>query len=90
MPVKLGMPPEEKTILEPQGGWQEDTYYVVLVAHNKNNPIHRSILYLGFLNGSKGPLSGGYTCLMSREGVFLTSPLHYVEVISVIEDMKEN
>lgn len=90
------MPPKERTILEPEGsftragGWKEQTYYVVDVAFKASNPVHRRILYVGFLNGAKGrPLSGGYTCLLRADGDDQDDPekLHYLKPICEIPEM---
>lgn len=92
------MPPKQRTILEPEGsfttagGWKQLTYYVVDVAFSANNPVHRRILYVGFLNGSKGPLSGGYTCLMrdaTGEDTSDLQKLHYLKPICEISEMGE-
>lgn len=51
--------PEGKEIIPPENGWKAETYYVVDVAWNSANPIHRAIFYTGFLNGKKSR-PGGY------------------------------
>jgi len=60
-PVDAGM--TKPTIFQPEGGWKENSYYIVDVAHSPHNPVFRSILYTGFLNGWKTPQGtqpGGY------------------------------
>lgn len=93
----IRMPPKTRTILEPEGsfiepsGWKEQTYYVVDVAFSAGNPVHRRILYVGFLNGEPGrPLSGGYTCLLLAAGDTGSNPekLHYLKPICEIPQMK--
>lgn len=91
----MKMPPKQRTILEPEGsftqkgGWEEQTYYVVDVAFGPSNPIHRRILYVGFLNG-RVPLSGGYTCLLRADGDDVSDPnkLHYLKPVCKINAMK--
>lgn len=89
------MPPAERTIVEPEGGWKELTYYVVDTAWRATNPIHRRILYVGFLNGRPGqPLTGGYTRLLARDWedhVDYSDPnkLHYLKPVCEIPEMKE-
>lgn len=91
-PTKLGQLPTNKTreILTPPGGWKEHTYYVVDVAHNSANPIHRVILHFGYFGSKNNPLGGGYTCLLSGsyEGHHTNlSKLWYLRPVSIIEDL---
>lgn len=84
------LPPKERRRIEPEGGWKERTYYVVEVASGSCNPIHRAILYVGFLNGRRDyPLGGGYTCLFNAtyEGLEVPESMHYIKYISEIRDM---
>lgn len=89
------MPPEERTHIEPEGGWKECTYYVVDTAWRSTNPVHRRILYVGFLNGRRGmPLTGGYTVLLSRDFETLAeysdpNDLHYLKPVCEIPEMEE-
>lgn len=58
------LPPLERTIIAPEGGWKAHTLYRVLVAHNKSNPIHYAYFKVGFLNGKVvdgKPTPGGYS-----------------------------
>lgn len=56
---KLGDTPESRERPDPKV-WTPNTWYLVEVAFNKHNPIHRSMFYTGFLNGKNdGP--GGYS-----------------------------
>ncbi len=92
MNYKLGqLPPAIKTLKMPLEGWTENTYYVVDVAFNKDNPIHRSILYVGFTHQKQGweGLRGGYTALMNGtyDGKELPAYCHYLSVVSTITDM---
>ncbi len=43
------MPPSKRTIIAPQGGWLQYSYYVVDVSFRSTNPVHRAIFYTGFL-----------------------------------------
>lgn len=36
--------------ITPEGGWEPQCFYVVEVAFSKNNPIHRSLFFSGFLS----------------------------------------
>ncbi len=80
----------EKTILPPEGGWKERTYYVVDVAYQPTNIIHKSIFYTGFLNGQKST-PGGYNQIWNPTSDEKTTYLdaYYLKFISEIPDMKE-
>lgn len=75
------MPPKEKTILIPEGGWRESTYYIIEAAFNVSNPIYRYIFFTGFLNGGKWDpdhpevaqepgVPGGYNGFFDNEGTY--------------------
>jgi hypothetical protein len=89
------MPPEQRTHIPPEGGWKEQTYYVVDTAWRSTNPIHRRILYVGFLNGAPGhPLTGGYTALLSSDFEQLADfgrpdRLYYLKAVCEIPEMRE-
>lgn len=40
-------------VVPPSDGWKEHTVYLVEVQHFKNNPKHKALLHVGFLNGEK-------------------------------------
>lgn len=86
----LTVPPKQKTIILPDGGWRERSYYVVDVAYNAQNPVHRSILYTGFLNGPEGT-PGGYEEIFNptAEEKLSFRNVHYLKAISEIVDMRE-
>jgi hypothetical protein len=84
------LPPSAKTVIPPPNGWEDQTYYVVEVAHRTTNPIHRAILYVGFIpNKPHNPLAGGYTTLWSATYGQEYNPmkLHYLKFISKIEGL---
>lgn len=84
-----GLPPKERTIIPPEGGWEERTYYVVEVAYRTSNLIHRAIFYTGFLNGNKERTEpGGYNdiwCGSYEVGQRPFRSAHYLKAISKIE-----
>lgn len=47
----------KKLIIPPECGWQEHSIYIVEVAWNPNNPIHKAILHTGFIKDGN---FGGY------------------------------
>ena len=84
------LPPKERRRIEPEGGWKERTYYVVEVASGSANPIHRAILYVGFIPERRPyPLSGGYTTLFNAtyEGLEVPESMHYIKFIAEIREM---
>lgn len=50
-------------IFAPENGWKPSAYYIIEIAYHEHNPIHKSILYTGFLNNKGEP--------DSYNGVFL-------------------
>lgn len=64
------MPPDERTIIPPPGGWEERSFYEVNIAYGANNPVHKAIFYSGFLNGKSGERThpGGYNKIFSPTG----------------------
>jgi hypothetical protein len=85
------LPPKDKTIIPPEGGWKEKTYYVVEVSFHKGNPIHRSILYVGFSTQGCSPLNGSYTTILNAtyEGPAQVHNVHYLKVLSEIKELSE-
>jgi len=80
----MTLPPKGRTISTPKGGWKKQTYYVVNVSVNRNNPIFRAIFYSGFLE--KGGLPGAYAAAWA--GACDETPiheLHFLEVVSEID-----
>lgn len=81
------LPPEDRTMLPPETGWQAETLYLVDVAFSRHNPIHRAYLRVGFLNGrpqSDGqPSPGGYTRLWSGSYYrpYELAEAHYLKVV---------
>lgn len=61
------------------------TYYVVEVALNDCNPLHRAIFYSGFL-GDKTKRPAGYACIWNAlyDGDY-TGGVHFMDVVSKIE-----
>lgn len=53
------LPPKQRTIIRPRGGWKPHTLYLVQVSFNSKNPIHESYLFVGFLDRKGNP--SGYT-----------------------------
>ena len=59
---------QERYIVPPEGGWQEHTWYLVLVSWGKGNPVHYGIMFTGFLDRDGEP--GGYSGI---------TPIRYIE-----------
>jgi hypothetical protein len=53
-----------KGIFPPEGGWRPHTWYLVDVSVKYGNPVHRALMYTGFLNGKDGQ-PGGYHGIFS-------------------------
>lgn len=61
---------------------------VVDVSISRTNPIHRNILYSGFLSDKGHPI--GYNAVWSDESNIPISDLHYLKVIRKIDISDEN
>lgn len=75
----------------PDGGWKEQTYYVVEVTFKPSNPPHRAILYTGFWDKVRNR-PGGYSNLFQgayEGGTAYPSEIHTVKPIMKIEGMKK-
>lgn len=82
------MPPEERTIIPPEEGWEEQCYYSVDAAYSQHNPIHRAIFYTGFLNGnSERTEPGGYNQVWNPSyGIsYRIEDFHYLHVLKKLE-----
>lgn len=83
----MEMPPKERTIIAPEGGWQPHTLYLAEVAMNTRNPIHESYFHTGFLDPKGNP--AGYSVSWSNtseETGF--HQLHYLRPIKVLHVQK--
>lgn len=101
--MKIETPPEQRTVTPPLGGWKERTYYVVRVAWNKGNPIHKAVFFTGFLNGPDGGpggyskvWSGSYEDIHPQYASYLAAyphnieRVHFMEVVEEIKSMSED
>ena len=73
-------PPEARIIIPPPEGWEAEQYYLVNVAFNANNPVHRAIFYSGFLSGKE---PGSYNMLTSPgyERNYMLRDVHFMSVV---------
>lgn len=83
-----GLPPAERTLIPPDGGWKKSTYYAVEVAFTKTNCVHRSVFYSGFLNGVDGG-PGGYNALMNPtyDRMYDDDPWRRVHYLKVLREL---
>jgi len=73
-------------------GWEEGALYLVDVSFNQNNPIHRSVLFSGFLRDGE-PGNYHMICNTSYERNFELKDVYYVKVIKKLaskEDFKSS
>ncbi len=81
----MRMPPKQRVIFRPKGGWPEFRYYVVEVAFFPGNPIHKAIFCSGFR-------SGGYRYILSNSIEDRATPLervHYLKPLAEIPQMRD-
>lgn len=53
-------------IFPPEGGWQEQTWYLCEVSYRYGNPVHKCLFYTGFLNKEGRP--NGYNSIIQING----------------------
>ena len=75
-PYMLGY--KSKLQILPRGGWKSHTYYVVDVAFNVNNPIHRKIFYTGFIDIDGNPQGYNGFARFDREILYLLFQMHII------------
>lgn len=79
----MEMPPKERTIIAPEGGWKPDTLYLARVSMNSRNPIHESYFHTGFLddNGNPAGYSVSWSYTSEETGFY---HLHYLQPLKVL------
>ena len=73
-------------IYPPKKGWEENTWYLVEVAFDKYNVIHRSLFYTGFLNGMPHrKFPGNYNMLVNPtyDYNYKIDDIYYMRVIKI-------
>jgi hypothetical protein len=84
-------------VIPPVEDWTAQTMYLVEVAYNANNPIHRALFYSGFLdtNGKPGNYNGVIPvipCGTEYEPTPEIDQIFYLKVIKIIatkDELKE-
>lgn len=84
---KLDLPPKERTIGEPVGGWERGTY-LVRVAFKASNPIHNAILHAPFINDHDDIRNEIIWC-PNWEREHRVRDLHYLEVVKRSDELSE-
>ena len=82
-PEFLGL--RERTIMPPLDGWEAQTYYVVAVAFNSNNIIHKAIFYTGFLHEGNPAGYNNFGVFNRDDSLFDISDAYYLRAIRVID-----
>lgn len=72
----------------PDNGWEEEAVYLVDVSFNENNPIHRSVLFSGFLHNGE-PGNYHMLCNTSYERNFELKDVYYLKVIRKIASKED-
>ena len=72
------------TVIPPDNGWKEKTYYLTEVACSKFNVIHNKIFYSGFLHlGVPGGYSG-FGCFNRDDEMRTLGDIYYAKVLEVL------
>lgn len=84
----MKMPPGKRTVIPPEGGWKRNSYYVVDVAWNSANPVHRAIFCCGLLNdrGEPGNYNQVFRSGYDKEDARFCF-VHYMKVVGCIDDI---
>ena len=78
------MPPQERTIVPPEGGWKPNTLYLVRVSFRKSNPVHESYLRTDFI-APDGDFSGYCEIFNNSYGeVKQAREAHYLQAVRVL------
>jgi hypothetical protein len=83
--MSIIMPPKDRTIKVPEGGWKAHTYYRVHVSYSPTDPIHEAVFQVGFLGVNSEPGEpGNYSEIWcnSYEVAAHYREAHYLEVVS--------
>lgn len=75
-PKELGL--DKGTILGPELGWKNQTYYTAEVSYGPHNPVHKAIVFCGF------GITGGYSVIWSFCGEKKISEAYYIKALDVI------
>lgn len=93
--MKTRMPPADRTIGSPKGGWEKGVY-LVEVAFNSANPIHNAILTVNFLRDARvGSIGKPGASIPINEELYSPfweetcriSNLHYLKVLSISKEL---
>jgi len=80
------MKPKQQTIIPPEGGWKENTFYIVECSVHESNPIWPAIFYTGFL--SRGN-PAGYNEILTTGDYTDLSDVVYLKAIKEITSDSE-
>lgn len=85
-PKLLGI--TERTIIPPYNGWVSKTYYLVDVALDANNVIHKSIFYSGYCVND---VPSGYNKLFNPtyDRNLTIDDVYYLKVLKGIKDLQQ-
>lgn len=72
--------PTRRAIIPPPHGWEPSTYYAAEVSFGSGNPIHKAVLYSGFIRDDK-PSSYAAVWSGSYERPYKLDEVYYVKVL---------
>lgn len=78
--IPLDLEITKRTIIPPEDGWEEHTYYLCEVAYSSTNFIHEAIVFNGFNE------LGAYSCVLSPtvDGKPNPGELFYLKAIKIL------
>jgi len=76
-------PKLHRGIYQPFNGWQEDSYYLVMVSFNPRNPVFSCVFYVGSVD-TEGMPSWQSRFFLNRDVEFDKHSLHYLAPVRLL------
>ena len=81
-PLDLGI--KEETVIPPEGGWEEQSFYICDVAVSAYNVIHSAIFFTGFLDDGKPGAYNSFASFTHMPEHFTMYNVYYMKAIKKI------
>ena len=83
------LPPKQKLVIPPPGGWKAQTLYLAHVSFRGSNPVHEAYCMVGFLDSDGNP--AGYSELYSNtyEQIYPFGQARYIRALRAIHTKGE-
>lgn len=78
------IPKNEAGIQEPKGGWKANTWYLVEMSMNANNPVFFGMFFSGFLNKGKPAGYHGAFPIYTPDHAINLREIYYLKVVKKV------